>query len=210
MIEVYTCITNSIDDASTFSNRYFYGIDARYTIFTDKQIDVQGWTVNPVDSKFGSLKTPRWYKANSHLLFPNAEATIWIDGNQIPNGDISFILEKGPLATFEHPKRDCIYEEIKACDKMGKDTMQNMLPQLENYREIGYPEHYGLAETSFIYRENTPNINKFNTKWWEEIHKYSHRDQLSFNFVAYILGIQYNIIPGNRLSSSFLQFIGDH
>lgn len=210
MIVVYTCITNNVDDITALSNRRFNDLDANYHIFSDKEVIIPGWTVNRCDSKYGPLKTPRWYKTNGHLCFPFADAYIWIDGNQIPNGNATFLLEKGPLATFKHPKRDCVYDEMMACDRIGKDHLKNMAPQIEKYHKFGYPKNNGLAETSCIYRDNTPEINAFNTIWWKEIKEHSHRDQLSFDYAAYISGIRYNIIQGSRIKSEFLEFTGDH
>lgn len=207
---VYTCITNSVDNILAFSNRHFVDLDADYIIFTDKKIEIPGWSVKLIDKSYGITKTPRWFKINSHILFPYAKRTIWIDGNQVPNGRADKIIESGPIGTFKHPKRDCIYEEFEACLRMNKDIEHNMRPQIDHYKRMNYPQRNGLAETCCMYREHTKEIREFNTLWWKQIEQYSHRDQLSFDFVAYITNTKYNIIPGSREKSKFLEFKGNH
>lgn len=207
---VYTCVTNNVDDISAFSHKRFVDLDADYVIFTDKRITVPGWSVKSIARSYGNTKTSRWHKINSHILFPNAQATIWIDGNQIPNGEGINIIKSGPIGTFKHPKRDCIYDEFEACLKMNKDLECNMRPQIELYEKMGYPRRNGLAETCCIFREHTKEISEFNSLWWEHVIKYSHRDQLSFDFIAYMTKTRYNIIPGSRIKSGFLEFRGNH
>ena len=54
----------------------------------------------------------------------------------------------------------------------------------KRYNEENFPDNNGLAETCLIVRKhNDLNCIDFMTQWYEEIKLYSHRDQLSFNYI---------------------------
>jgi hypothetical protein len=55
---------------------------------------------------------------------------------------------------------------------------------------MGYPKGKGLSETSAVLRKNTAKIVSFNEAWWSEISRGSRRDQLSFDFLVWKLGIK--------------------
>jgi hypothetical protein len=205
---VYTCVVSKYDNIYRFNGRKFDGLDAEYVIYTDQQATVDGWQIRPISHMQKTpTRTSRWYKINSHVLFPEAFDTIWIDGNQIPYGSADCVISSAPLGTFKHPKRSCIYAEMHACYNYGKDRLEIMHAQMDKYRSEGYPDNNGLAETSCIYRTNNTDNIKFNNLWWKQIKMHSHRDQLSFDYTAWKLGIEYKIIPGCRVNSCFLEHV---
>ena len=204
---VYTCITNLKDNPYLLEGRAFTDIDAEYVLFTDKETYVSGWTTKPLYYKASNpILTARWHKINSHILFAKDASTIWIDGNQLPNGSATPILQSAPFGVFRHPYRSCIYDEAVKCKELGKDRSEVIERQMNRYRHEGYPSHNGLAETSCIYRFHNQLIKLINEKWWNQIINGSYRDQLSLNYVLWKVGTTYKIIPGSRSSSSFLLY----
>ena len=208
---IYTCITNDYDNVNQLHNRRFdHTASATYVLFTNSDSQVIQWNISPLKYQHShNAKTARWHKTHPHILFPDS-TTLWIDGNQIPFGSIDKILQTTPFGVFKHPKRDCIYDEMLACHHQNKDVLRIILPQIEKYRAAGYPEHNGLAETCCLLRENTKENARFNEAWWSEIKEHSHRDQLSFDYVIWKLGMAYNIIPGCRIESEFCNVISEH
>ena len=72
------------------------------------------------------------------------------------------------------------------CVKLKKDTKENVDRQLNAYRKEGFPEHYGLPQTCILLRyHNEESCIKLMETWWEQLEKYSHRDQLSFNYALW-------------------------
>jgi hypothetical protein len=66
---------------------------------------------------------------------------------------------------------------------------------IRKYRQQGYPEHNGLVEDNFLMRRhNEPEMIRFAEEWWKNVLEFSRRDQLSFNYVAWKLGTDFEII----------------
>jgi hypothetical protein len=145
----------------------------------------------------------RQYKILSHQYI-NEEYSLWIDGNidlKIPAEVlIPMLIEKylkdADMATMVHPSRDCVYQEAETCKLLGLDLPEVIDAQMAKYRAEGYPEHNGMVATSFVLRRHTPQIEAFNNAWFSELCCHSKRDQLSFNYVCWKLGMKYNLFDG--------------
>lgn len=108
-------------------------------------------------------------------------------------GDISQFLnclsKTLPFASNSHPTRNCIYDEGTSCCIIGKDNIKLMRHQLDTYRREGMPEHFGLYETNLIACEhNNPLCIAVMEDWWNEINRFSRRDQLSLPYVLWKQG----------------------
>ena len=69
---------------------------------------------------------------------------------------------------------------------MKKDVKENVDPQIERYRKEGFPKNYGLLQSNIMLRKhNEEDCVRFMEQWFEELKNGSHRDQLSFNYVAW-------------------------
>ena len=110
--------------------------------------------------------------------------------------DINIFLEKilSPKYNsffFEHPDRNSINSEIDAVIVARKDTKEKALFLRERYKNISYPDNNGLSENNIIIRKhNNKSCIKLMENWWEEIRKYSHRDQLSLSYIIWKTGIK--------------------
>lgn len=114
-------------------------------------------------------------KVLPHLYLPNYKYTIWVDANiefKINPIDLLDLMEDKSCLVFTHPERKTINEEIKATahlDSSEKRGFHQNKPGL-------------LAACGVIVRRNDNVTNSLNEKWWAEICKGSHRDQLSFPY----------------------------
>lgn len=215
-VVVYSCVTGGYDklEKTLLASRPKIDCNTEFYIFTENSLSAidSVWQVNPLVCKLENhRKTSRWHKANSHLLFPDADITVWVDGSQkfksfrLFKDFIEPCLNNG-IATFKHPDRDCIYQEYHACWQLKKDSKTIMEEQVNKYMAEGYPAHNGLVETACVVRENTKKVSAFNELWWNEINSHSIRDQLSFNYVSWLTKTPYSIIPGCRVNSPFFSF----
>ncbi len=209
MLVVYTAIVGDGDDLRPpLSDQPG---DARLVCFTDRKFPDPGpWEVRPVHKVVrDARRTARWHKLNSHLLFPQAEATVWVDGSMQLKVPATRLVEEGlaghnVLAAFRHPDRDCVYDEHVACRRLRKDHPVLMQRQMDHYKFLGYPPKNGLAETGCVVR--TPGAAGFEREWWAMLDRFSHRDQLSFDFAAWRLKVAYGRLPGSARKSPFFQF----
>lgn len=135
------------------------------------------------------VRSAKIFKMLPHIFLKDYEYTIWIDGNIILSPQFMELfkyLEQGDIALFKHPHRDCMYIEAAACVKRNKDNHYVIKTQVKQYHKEGYPGHNGLNTAGVIFRRNkSENVKKLNNAWWEEIQKFSRRDQLSFNYVLW-------------------------
>ncbi|XP_074571751.1 putative hexosyltransferase MUCI70 [Curcuma longa] len=147
-------------------------------------------------------------KMLSHRLFPNASFSIWVDSKSQFRRDPIGVLEallwrtNSVLAISEHGARSSLYDEAKAVIKKHKAMPEEVEIQLLQYRLDGIPDEkrlYGkkaLAEASVIVREHTPLTNIFMCLWFNEVVRFTSRDQLSFPYVLRRLKIpRLNMFP---------------
>ena len=107
---------------------------------------------------------------------------------------------RADVALFRHPGHDCIYQEARQCKKKLKDHARTIDGQMDAYRRKFFPSHFGLGETCVVARRNSAATRRVNELWWNEIRKGSVRDQLSFDYVRWIMGngIKVHFVDGGH------------
>lgn len=189
-IAIYTCITGGYD-IPTDGFEHKDGYD--YFLFSDVAIPTKSWknitlTFNNADT-LTNAKKQRFIKTHPFEILKDYDIVVWIDANTDINDKLYKYIEdnKNNLITFKiHPTRDCIYDEIKTCIKARKETPEMGVFIYKKLKADGYPEHNGLYETNIIVSHaQNDKVKQLLTKWWEEIYKFSHRDQLSLNYVIW-------------------------
>ena len=137
------------------------------------------------------VKKQRYVKINPHLLLSDYDVSIWVDGNVTIKSNLNEFLSKYISSDYsiyvpKHPSRNCIYSESNAVIAMKKDTKENVTPQIERYKKEGFPKDYGLLQSNIMLRlHNNEDCIRFMEQWFEELKNGSHRDQLSFNYIAW-------------------------
>lgn len=129
--------------------------------------------------------------------YTDADFVIWIDASfRIVSPDfVEDIAALGTLSQFDHPWRDCIYDEVEA-SVHPKYAGEPMRAQVDTYRAAGHPKHWGLWATGVIGRHRTAIVEEMGERWLTEIDRWSFQDQLSQPFVLRELGIRPERIPG--------------
>lgn len=222
---IYSCVTGGYDKlgSGVLASEAIEESNTMFVLFTDNVDEARKyakmhhveWEIRPLAWKHPLCRrrTARWHKINSHVLFPHHRNSIWLDGSQRMrqikpcHEFVDRILPGYEIATFKHPDRTCVYQELQACKKLKKDNALLMEQQIQQYRSEGYPAFNGMVETACVVRRNYPGVIEFNSLWWEQLRKHSLRDQLSFNYVAWKLNVNYGRIPGCRVKSPFFDFV---
>ncbi|WP_395373946.1 glycosyltransferase domain-containing protein [Marinicella sp. W31] len=142
----------------------------------------------------------RYLKLHPHLLFPDYEWSIWIDGSLSIVGNLEVLLDEvkktGAFGVYAHAKRDCLYQAAANCIDKKKDDPRLIEQQMAHYQSVGFPEHQGLVASGVLVRQHhKTDIIDINEKWWQQIERFSRRDQLSFNYVCWREGFNYYAIP---------------
>jgi hypothetical protein len=201
-VVVYTAIANRYDVLKAVPNESHAGTD--FVAFLDEPQQVTSWSIRSLYAGFADpCRNAKVHKILPHRFFPEVKYSLWIDGSvEIKRGFslrrlVQEYLAEHDLAVFQHPSRQCIYEEAEACLRLQKDDPEVIRRQMKKYKDEGYPANSGLAECTVLLRRHCANVDRFNEAWHEEIRNHSRRDQLSFNLVAGKLKLRFRYFPGS-------------
>ena len=159
-----------------------------------KQFEKSGWGNTEPYIPFSNIdrhaqrRNCKLYKVLNTILYPQYKYLVWHDANvSLINDPLEFIEknQEADIIVAPHRKRRCAYDEIKLVKKIGMDSDGLLGEQGEYYKSQSLPENYGLWHCSTMITKNTPVTKKFQLMWWEQICRYSSRDQISFSFCAY-------------------------
>lgn len=158
--------------------------------------------------------TSRYYKLHPHVLFPEYRTSVYLDASLEIQSDFDDLIKMSlcdhDIAQYIHPHRDCIYEEAKVVVDAGLDTEAVVAPQIQKYRQEGYPEHNGLFASGLIIRaHHTPTVKKTMEAWWQEVKMHSHRDQISGKVVLWRNSLNCYPIQGSIFSNQYVVFTRD-
>ena len=213
---VYTIILGNYDKPNPFIKQEGYDY---YLITDDNSIEKYkktNWTVMKIPDQVKNLnistvKKQRFLKLHPHLFFKNYDLSIYIDGTFIIKGDLNdFLLRilnpKIYFYTFEHPDRNKIFQEIKAVIKLKKEKKKLGKLIYKRYKEERFPDNNGLIESCLLIRKhNDKQCINIMTKWYNEIKKNSHRDQLFFNYLYWKKNIKIKYISKRYALQYFFQ-----
>lgn len=199
---VHTVITDNYDSVKEIVG--FDNSDWQFLLYTNnKNLKSKTWTII-YTPELNNVKRARAIK----ILPPHDyDQSIWIDGSIQVNCNLTqFIEEKceGDFVVMNHPDRQCVYEEAKACIRLGKDNPVVIQEQIKRYSLDYYPHNNGMVATGFIYRKKSESVDNFCKLWLNEVLHYSHRDQLSFNYIRQKTGISVYRLSFNILNNEFL------
>jgi len=210
-------VTANIGGVDNPIEKHFDNPGFNYIMFADgKDTKSSFWNVKYIKTKLNNnRREARMYKWLIHKFFPDVQYSIWVDSNIIIMSELTALIRMylagADIALIKH-WRNCIYEEAKVCIEFELDDIKTIEKQMLKFRAEGYPVNNGLHQTRVILRRHTPQINALNEAIWKEICSGSLRDQLSFNYMVWKMGIKVNNIPGTfKLYSSINQVnIEDH
>jgi len=213
-IIIYTSIYGNYDklkEQPKFEN-------VEYVCFTDNPLLVHPtWKIihnNKIMIGRPDVYKAKYFKMKSHELFPDADYTIFIDASiQIRHNNFIQILlnylGEHDYGIYIHPKRGCIYQEHKILLKSKSQKMKKILPiinkQLEHYGKEGIPQNFGLWACGILIRKNTEYNKKINELWWEEILKWSYRDQLSLPYILWKNNLSIDTIRLNQYADQLFK-----
>lgn len=183
-----------------------------FYLFTDQNVAIKRGTVVRMDPPFKDPKrSAGWVKTNFPKQLLDYSTIFWVDSSiklKTVEG-LSEFLTSADIAVFPHPERKCIYSEASICIVSCRDRWDFIQTQISRYKAEGYPENNGLVSSGGLLRRNTEAVRLFNELWWGEIQRGSRRDQLSFNYVAWKLGMKYSEFgPGDVWSNRWWTYIG--
>jgi hypothetical protein len=168
---VYTVIFSPYDD---LKDPVVITPGWQYLCFTDQPFQSKVWEILPCSAINPRLES-KFYKILNHP----AQKSIYIDGSFIINCNLNAFYEKhyaGKLSIMKHPYRNCVYEEINACESQKRDNPERLSDAREFLKRIGVKPHSGLSASGIILR----NGERVFTNYWHAVLSVSSRDQISW------------------------------
>ena len=160
-----------------------------FVAFSDRAIEVEGWKILPINYIHSdAARSARFVKLHPHLYFPEYDFSLWVDANiRVRDNIADFIAAVSQdtyIGAFDHPYRNCAYDEVVTCIKRQKDAPAILQEQSARYAREGFPTGAGLWETGVLARRhNDPQCIRFMHEWWRELELGSRRDQVSLPVV---------------------------
>lgn len=194
MYVIYTVITGGKDILSEDINTK----GARAVCFTDDpNMKSEKWEIIQIPSLYKDIRRDsRTVKLLPHIYFPEAEYSLYLDGNIICKVPMKRLvdewLEDNDIALFKHHTRDCLFDEAEECIRLGLDDEETIRKHVARYK--GFPRHKGLYQCGVILRRHSAQVKRFNEAWFAEYMTGCKRDQVSFPYALEKSGISVNAI----------------
>ncbi len=185
---VYTCIIGGYDEllqplrpAPDFDFVCFVGKGEK----TSGRIGV--WQIRELDCDFADrgLRS-RYPKMHPHVLLPDYEASLWIDGNiEVLDGSLWQAVRDKEASGVKysgvaHPSRGDVFQEARMCYNMHYISALRLLRVWAWQYFHGMRRGSGLMENNIIFRRhNEADIIALDEMWWRCVVKLARRDQLS-------------------------------
>lgn len=200
-IAIYTSIFGNYD---TINEPMFKSENCDFFIITDQEIKNESiWKKIESDfipgfSDLDNYHKSKFCKLHPHLLFPDYDYSIWIDGNVQIVGDLYPLitrLKDKEIGMYGNPLHNCIYTEAEYMIQNRRVDKKNVEHQLDYYQYKGFPKKFGMRECSIIVRHHkSKECIEIMKDWWEHLNKFTMRDQLSLPFILYEKGYKIDYI----------------
>lgn len=189
-VAFYTCLYGDYDDLKDPLIK-----EGDWFCFTDQKIKSNIWQFLDVPKiSEDKARCCRYCKLNPWELLPNYDYYIWQDACcQFLNNKI-FNKLKFDLSFFMHAEIKQLFYEIDLIKKLKKDDGDLLDEQFKYYKNQGLPADANLYETTCFIVKN--NQRDFFNKWYDEIVKFSKRDQVSLCYLMWKYDKMPNILPG--------------
>ncbi len=186
---IYTVITGDYDIIDTPE---FRSPGADYVCFTNNA-DVRSdfWEIRLIESSIlNNIGLSRKVKILPHLYFSDYETSIYVDAKHHIRGDLleyaRAYMGEDDMLSFPHFERSKVSDEAESCIMQKRGSRELISKQIESYKRDGFPDEAGLYDNSCIVRRhNSPKIIKVMEAWWEQLQRFSARDQLSLPYVCW-------------------------
>jgi GT2 family glycosyltransferase len=190
---VYTAIFDAYDALRQPS---MLSDEVDFVCFSDVELRDPGvWQLRSLEYFHSSpRRMARYAKTHPHVLFPDHQWSLWIDGRVGLQCDPMELIRAragdADVVTFRHPDRNDCYEEADEVIALDLDDPVVVKRQMALYRAAGLPPGIPLYETNVLLRRhNAAPVIALDQAWFAEMEVGSARDQLSLGYAAWRLGV---------------------
>jgi GT2 family glycosyltransferase/SAM-dependent methyltransferase len=139
-------------------------------------------------------------KILAHEYLADYDESLYIDNSVLLSVDpadlfADYLADEVDFVCFRHPWRDCVYQEAEVVKANRMDDAAIVDEQMAYYRRMGHPAGAGLIAGTFLLRRHRAEaVARTMDFWFDQVLRYSQRDQLSFNFAARVCGLRHRAL----------------
>ncbi len=166
----------------------------RYYCASDQPVVSRIWRPLAIPARPTPVDAARHFKLGLDVYqeAQRVDAYLWIDAAYQLRVDPTILLPfllRADLVVLPHPHRSTIAAEAAEITKLQLAPALAVSRQVARYRKRDYPD-MRLSSTGFLLRRNDARTRDFNARWLAELLINGHpRDQLSFDYVAWVCGL---------------------
>ena len=214
---VFSAITGGYDSITEPAGK---SVDVDYVLFVDRDVpDYSGmWDIRVLENemKLSNQRLARWVKMHPFELFPEYDWSLWIDGKFRLKDDINGYIEtyagESGMLCFPHYTSRNIRQEAKGIASYGKADENELKKQIDAYEQAGYESRGFIVETGVLLRDHHDEaLREVMDAWWNELCSYNHsRDQMSFDYICWKYGYEYDINDLLIYLNSWIEAVSVH
>ncbi|MGF6724941.1 DNA-binding transcriptional MerR regulator [Paraburkholderia sp. GAS41] len=185
---IYTCIIGNYETL----NELDASVTTKYPriCFTDNPaLESSTWTVKLIEPAFpmDSIRSQRRVKILAHEYVPEFDVSLYVDNAVVLKAPIDAILntylQDADMAVPMHSFHSCVLDEFLAVAEHGLDEPSRVFEQLNHYQlthaeVLDQPPYW----TAILLRNHhRPKVRSAMVDWYNQVMRYSRRDQLSLN-----------------------------
>ncbi|MGH6742365.1 MAG: glycosyltransferase domain-containing protein, partial [Bradyrhizobium sp.] len=191
---VYTAIFGGSDGLK----RAPAGPDRCVCFADDEKLTGPGWEIVVWPKAERPRRAARLTKMTPHKLFPQAEASVWVDGSiEIYRWDALMTdCADAEIACLAHPDRTNCYDEARTVVRLERAHPSKVDEAIAIYRADGFAPA-ALSTTGLLYRKHTPAVQAFNELWRDHLDRFGINDQVHADYCAWKVGAKVKHLRGH-------------
>lgn len=202
MIVVYTAIFGGSDSLKPAPPA-----DRCVCYTDDTKLAGAGWEIVRRPPEKSARRAARVLKMSASEMFPNAEASVWVDGS-IEICDWAYLMadtDKADIACFTHPDRSNCYDEGRKVVQLRIAHASKVHLALEIYRRDGFSPT-ALSTTGLFFRKHTPAVAAFNALWRAHLDRFGTNDQVHVDYCAWKCGVPITYLAGHYRDNPYARY----
>lgn len=184
--------------------------DADFVCFTDDPGLVSDtWRIELIEPVFPQdmHRSSRVYKILGHPVLDEYDVTVCIDASvrlrATPERIVEeFLTDDVQMALAEHSYRDSVLDEFDEVVRLNYDDRGRVYEQLTDYA-VHHPDALSAKPLwgGLLIRRRSPRVAEAMRVWFDQVLRYSRRDQLSLPHALQTTGLPYRAVPLDNFTS---------
>ena len=173
----------------------------RFICFTDEEIHASGWELRLIERPDPEpALASRKLKIFPHEYISGHRYSLYVDANLQFLSDVSLLhalwLRGKTFVAWRHSVRSGVFDECETMLSKHRHVASQIIDQYKLFRDKGIPEHSGLVEASFLWRDHSnPDVQRLMKAWWAHLLQFGHRDQPGLGYLMWLTGITPEVMP---------------